>query len=66
MSVTAKATITIEINCSSSWNDNTTIDQVRKQAIKDAFNALNKMQEESNGVFKVIGNPEIKIISFGV
>ncbi len=66
MGVTAKATVTIEINCKSNWNDKTTIDQVRKRAVDDAVSDLHRMQEASNGKFKIIGKPEIKIVSFNV
>ena len=64
MSVSARAVVTIEINCKSSWNDKTTIDQVRKQAIDDARGALRRMQEASGGNFKVVGDSEIRIVSF--
>ena len=62
MSVTARATITIDIACGSSWSDETTIDQIRKQAIQDAHNVLSKMQDASRHQIKIIGDPQIKIV----
>ena len=50
MSVNAEATITLKIKCGSTWNDNTTIDQVRKQAEKDAMDLLNRFGKIGNSV----------------
>ena len=64
MSVKAKATITVEIDCNSTWDEKTTINQVRKQACDDAIGFLNRLQAEHRGKFIVVGKPSINIISF--
>ncbi len=64
MSVQAKVTVTLLIDCSSTWNDNTTIDQVRRQAIDDAHAVLRRMQDACRSRMTVQGKPKVSIISF--
>lgn len=40
MSVRARVTLTIQIQCSSHWGDNVEAKQVRQQAIEEAMTAL--------------------------
>jgi len=64
MATTARAVVTLEINCKSNWNDETTVSQVKKQAIDDAMGELNKIAHASNNRIKVIGEPQIRIVTF--
>ena len=64
MSVKAKATVTIEIDVNSTWNDATTVAQVKKQAIDDAKGVIRKLHGDHNYRIKVIGEPDISVITF--
>jgi len=64
MSTTAKATVTIEIACTSSWNDAATVAQVKKQAIDDARGFIRKLNQDSNSPLKIVGDIDIKIVTF--
>ncbi len=66
MSVKARASITIEIECKSNWSDNTTVEQVKKQAIVDAEEVINKAFNLKGTLFNVIGDIKIKIVTFDV
>jgi hypothetical protein len=64
MSVKAKATIKIEIDVNSNWNDETTVSQVKKQAIDDAKGVIRKLHGDSNYRISIIGEPDITVITF--
>ena len=64
MGVQAKATVTLEIDCKSCWNDTTTVKQVRDQAIDDAMEELNRLAQSAEYRIKLVGKPEIRIVSF--
>lgn len=68
MTVQAKATVTLVIDCNSSWSDTTTIDQVRRQAITDAEGALHKMinGQKPGCPITLVGKPKINIVQFDV
>jgi len=64
MAVTAKATVTIEINCKSSWNDDTRVSQVKEQAIANAMQVLNEFAKDSTSRIKITGSPKITVVTF--
>jgi hypothetical protein len=66
MSVKAKATVTIEIDVNSNWNDATTVAQVKKQAIDDAKGVIRRLHGDDSYRIKVIGEPDITVITFDV
>ena len=57
MTTTARVTLTIEINASSSWSDETTIKQIRNQAIEGALGHITRIAK-NNGL-KIIGKPSV-------
>ena len=66
MSVNAQATVTLEIECKSHWSDDTEIEQVRRQAIKDATDLLSKFFRATNSRIKIVSDIKIKIVTFDV
>jgi hypothetical protein len=64
MATTARATVSIEINCKSNWNDTTTVAQVKEQATADAMQVLNDFAKNSTSRIKITGNPKITVITF--
>ena len=59
----AIATVTLEIKCSSNWDDDTTIAQVRKQAIADAEDALRAAFGSGNPSVSIVGKIRIKTVT---
>jgi len=64
MTATATATVTLEINCKSSWGDDCTMKQVREQTTTDAIEALNNIAQATGQRIKIIGKPDIRVITF--
>lgn len=63
MNITARAKVTLEINGESNWSEDTSISQIRKQAIEDAIIELQSFVQRSNKRIKMIGSPEIRIVT---
>jgi hypothetical protein len=63
MGTKAKATVTIEIDCKSSWSNDTTVAQVKKQAVDDARGALRRWAADDSPI-RIIGDIDIKIVAF--
>ena len=59
----AIATVTLEIKCSSSWNENTTVAEIRKQAIDNAEEALRIAFGIGNGSISIIGDIKIRTVT---
>jgi len=66
MSVKARAEILLEIDCTSTWGDDTTVAQVRAQAMQNASDTINKVVNAANTQLRIIGDIQIKIITFDV
>lgn len=64
MTVKAKATISVEIECNSEWSDETTVHEVKRQAVIDAKNELERMSQGSEFQISMVGEPDITIVSF--
>lgn len=57
---TATVTLTIEIRADGCWADNTSIEQVHKQAKESAINILNRNVNATEGSkIRIIGTPRI-------
>jgi hypothetical protein len=62
MSITAIATVTltIEVKAEGCWADNTSIEQVHKQARDSAIGILNRcVRPDDRPLIKIIGTPRI-------
>jgi hypothetical protein len=57
MTTTARVTVTIDIKSRSSWSDETTIAQVRKQATDGALGMLRQIEDKYD--LKIIGDPQV-------
>jgi hypothetical protein len=57
MTTTARVTVTIDIKSRSSWSDETTIAQVRKQAADGALGMLRQIEDKYD--LKIIGDPQV-------
>lgn len=66
MATKAKATVFLEINCNSSWSDETTVSQVKKQAIDNVILEIQQLLPHAKSRIKLIGDPEITIVTFDV
>lgn len=64
MTVKATATLSVEVECNSEWGDETTVHEVKRQAVIDAKKELVRMCEGSEFQVNLIGEPEVKIVSF--
>ena len=64
MSVTARVTVTLEIEAKSNWNDDVMASQVKKQATEDAIGELNRLVGGSGCRIKVVGEPKVTVVMF--
>ena len=64
MTTIARATVTIDIHCKSNWSDETTVAQVKKQAIDDALGVIRKLHADDKYNISVIGEPKITVVTF--
>ena len=62
MTTRAIATVTLEVECDSSWNDATTMEQIKKQGISDAMTTIKKVFINNDDI-RIIGDIKIKAIS---
>lgn len=64
MSTNAKVSVTLEINAKSCWSDETSVAQVKKQAVDDAIQELNRLANDANYRIKLIGDPKVTVVTF--
>lgn len=57
MTTTARVKLTVDIKASSNWGDDTTITQIRKQAIEDVNFVLQSIERQHD--VKIIGEPRV-------
>lgn len=66
---TAQVKLVLQINGSSTWGDDCTVDQIRKQAIDEALGKIEKLMRGTGSVLhpqgvEVLGRPEVTVVSF--
>lgn len=63
-SVTARATVTVEVRVGSTWNPSTTMQQIHDQARTDAEGVLVKLlHDPRSGVVRVVGPIHVTAVS---
>ena len=64
MTVKAKVQITFNVDCSASWNDSTTVEQVVSQARQSAVEEVQRMAREAGSRVNLTGDPSVTVIQF--
>lgn len=65
MTVRAKAKVVVEIDCNSTWSDSTSMEQIKRQAIIDATESLNKLIQSSSRI-RISGSPSFLKVSVDI
>ena len=58
MTTTARVQVTIDVQASSSWSDQTTVKQIRDQAVAGVMGMLSQIEQKYD--LKVIGEPRVQ------
>lgn len=61
MSTFAKVKLEIEVNCNQPWSDDATMEQVKKQAVREVQEKLSKILQEHKYI-RLLGNPRVTAI----